>query len=92
MKKVTLTFPNYDSLWLFKDKVKAVNVIVQPKKNMITALYHPEEIEVAVNEFQAVLVPKTNSIPPDVNYITTKVKAPKFRLRSRLVQLLSINI
>jgi len=47
MKKVTLVFPSYGSLWLFKDKSKAVNVHVVPKKNLISGLFQQQEIDLA---------------------------------------------
>lgn len=54
MKKVSFKFPDYNSLWLFKAKTKAINIRVEPKKNMITGLFEPEEIEMALEEFHAV--------------------------------------
>lgn len=53
-KKLSLKFPDYNSLWLFKAKTKAINVRVEPKKNTITGLFEPGEIEMAVKEFNAV--------------------------------------
>jgi hypothetical protein len=56
MQKVTFTFPTYDSLWLFKEKTKAINVKVVPKKNLISGLFQAQEIEMAKQQFQAVAV------------------------------------
>lgn len=53
-KKVSFKFPDYNSLWLFKAKTKAINVRVEPRKNVITGLFEPAEIEMAVKEFNAV--------------------------------------
>ena len=54
MKKASFKFPDYNSLWLFKAKTKAINVRVEPKKNIITGLFDQEEIEMALEEFHAV--------------------------------------
>ena len=53
MKKVSFTFPDYNSIWSFKEKTKAINVRVEPKRNVVTGLFHPLEIEMAVKEFRA---------------------------------------
>jgi hypothetical protein len=53
-KKLSLKFPDYNSLWLFKAKTKAINVRIEPRKNIITGLFEPAEIEMAVKEFNAV--------------------------------------
>ena len=54
-KKLSFKFPDYNSLWLFKAKTKAINVRVEPRKNIITGLFDQDEIEMAVKEFSAVL-------------------------------------
>ena len=56
MKKVTFTFPSYDSLWMFKDKTKAINVKVVPKKNLMSGLFQKQEIELALQEFKATTI------------------------------------
>ena len=56
MKKVTFTFPTYDSLWIFKDRTKAINVKVIPKKNLMSGLIQKQEIELALQEFKAITV------------------------------------
>ena len=54
MKKETLTFPDHESLWNFKDKTKAINIRIEPGKNRITGLFDPQEVTVALNEYQAI--------------------------------------
>lgn len=54
MEKVTFTFPSYDSLWLFKDKTKAINIKITPKKNSISGIFGKQDVELAVNQFHAV--------------------------------------
>jgi len=56
MKKASFTFPTYTSMWMFKDQTKAINVRVEPKKHVMTGLFRIEEIELAVKQFQAVLL------------------------------------
>jgi len=56
MKKVTFTFPTNDSMWIFKDKTKAINVKVVPKKNLMSGLFQKQEIELALQEFKATTV------------------------------------
>jgi hypothetical protein len=56
MKKVTFMFPSYDSLWLFKEKTKAFNVRIEPKKNTISGMFQQQEIEMAVQQFNATQV------------------------------------
>jgi len=56
MKKVSFSFPNYNSIWSFKDKTKAINVRVEPKKKVISGLFYPEEIEMAMKQYQAVIL------------------------------------
>ena len=53
MKKVTLTCPTYDSLWLFKEKTKAINIRIEPKKNTMSGLFQQHEVELAVEQFNA---------------------------------------
>ena len=53
MKKVTLTFPTYDSLWLFKEKTKAINIRIEPKKNTMSGLFQQDEVQIAVEQFNA---------------------------------------
>jgi hypothetical protein len=53
MKKVTLTFPSYDSLWLFKDQTKAIHIQIKPRDHVISGLFDSSEIEMAVRKFQA---------------------------------------
>ena len=54
MNKVTLTFPDYESLWLFKEKIKTVNISIEPKKKNIHGPFHAREIEIALVEFKAI--------------------------------------
>lgn len=53
-KKLSLKFPDYNSMWLFKAKTKAINVSVEPRRNIITGLFEAGDIEMAVKEFNAV--------------------------------------
>lgn len=53
MQKVSFQFPNYQSLWLFKERTRAINVRVEPKNNRITGLFGQDEIDMAVKEFNA---------------------------------------
>jgi hypothetical protein len=55
MKKASFTFPSYTSLWMFKDKTKAIHIRVEPKKQVMSGLFKPEEIDMAVKQYQAVL-------------------------------------
>jgi len=55
MKKAIFTFPSYNSLWMFKDKTKAIHIRVEPKKHVMSGLFRPEEIDLAVRQYQAVL-------------------------------------
>ena len=54
MKKVSFTFPDYSSIWIFKEKTKGINIRIEPKKNVITGLFQKEEIEMAEKQFQAI--------------------------------------
>jgi hypothetical protein len=53
MKKVTLSFPSYNSLWLFKDQTKAINIRIEPKKNLISGLFQQQEVEMALQQYNA---------------------------------------
>ena len=90
MQKVTLTFPDPNSLWSFKDKSKAVNVAVAPRKNIMTGPFSSEEIDMAVKEFQAVHMPNTSNstIPSSLKH--TKTATSKSPFRFRFAQLLSM--
>lgn len=59
MKKASFTFPTYSSIWSFKEKTKAINVRVDPRKHVISGLFRQEEIEMAVKQYQAVLLNPT---------------------------------
>jgi hypothetical protein len=54
MKKISFTFPTYESMWQFRDRSKAINVSMVPKQHTITGLFSNEEVDVAINEFHAV--------------------------------------
>lgn len=56
MEKVTFSFPNYDSLWSFKDKTKAINVVVVPKKNLISGVFPKQDVELAISQFNAITI------------------------------------
>lgn len=54
MKKTTFTFPDYSSMWSFKEKTSAINVRIETRKNRITGLFNANEMDLALNEFQAI--------------------------------------
>jgi len=87
MPKVTLTFPDPNSLWLFKDQSAAVNVTVAPKKNSIAGLFSSEEVDRAIHQFQAVQV---NNVLPNANTFASKSTVTKSAFRFRFSQLLSV--
>jgi hypothetical protein len=68
MKKETFTFPDYSSMWSFKEKTNAINVRIETKKNRITGLFNPTEIDMALNEFRAV---NTSYTPDTITYTKT---------------------
>lgn len=74
MQKVTLRFPNHDSLWLFKDRSNAINVMIAPKLNAITGLFSTLEVETAVKELQAIQTEHTSATTqtPSIKHIITK--------------------
>lgn len=53
MKKVILAFPSYDSLWSFKEKTQAINIRIEPKKNIISGLFQQQDVELAIRQFNA---------------------------------------
>jgi len=89
MHKVTLTFPNPDSLWLFKDKSKAINVAVAPRKNTITGLFSSEEVDIAVKEFQATQIINCSTSKSAASVNHTEIRTPKPFFRFKVSQLLS---
>ena len=91
MQKVTLSFPTYDSLWSFKDKSKAINVTVTPRKNTITGPFSSDEVDVAVQQFQAVRLANalaTSNASPLMKHTESRTSGPSFI--SRFHQLLSV--
>lgn len=54
MKKVTLTFPSYDSMWLFKSLTNAIHIRIEPRKHRICGSFDNDEIEMAIAKFNAV--------------------------------------
>jgi hypothetical protein len=93
MRKVTLAFPNPDSLWLFKDKSKAINVAVAPRKNTITGLFSSEEIDIALNEFQAtqLINAATANSAASIKHTQTRTENSSFRFRfSQLLSVLNL--
>jgi hypothetical protein len=92
MQKITLTFPDPNSLWLFKDKSRTVNVAVAPRKNTMTGPFSSEEIDMAVKEFQAVQVSKTlGSANPPLQHTETRSAGSPFRFRfSQLLSLMHL--
>jgi hypothetical protein len=90
MHKVTLTFPNPDSLWLFKDKSKAINVAVAPRRNTISGLFSSDEIDIAVNEFKAVQLVNASTGNTAVSVRNTETRTAKPSFRFAFSQLLSV--
>lgn len=62
MERITISFPDQDSLWQFKNQTQAINVAITPKKNMISGLFQQQDVELAVNQFNAVTVNKAKTI------------------------------
>jgi hypothetical protein len=56
MRKVTLAFPDDNSLWSFTSKIRATNMSIRPKNNHVSGLFDSEEINIATNELRAVVV------------------------------------
>ena len=56
MQKITFAFPDYDSLWVFKNQTQAINVAISPKKNIISGLFLTQDVELAVGKFNAVTI------------------------------------
>ena len=54
MKKISFTFPTYEAMWEFRERSKAINVSMIPRQYSITGLFCNEEVDVALNEFNAV--------------------------------------
>lgn len=54
MKKFSFTFPTYEALWQFTDQSKAINVSIIPKQHTIIGLFCSEEVELAINQYQAI--------------------------------------
>jgi hypothetical protein len=62
MQKSTFAFPDYESLWLFKNQTQAINVAISPRKNMISGLFPQQDVELAVKKFNAVAI-NTTTLP-----------------------------
>lgn len=90
MKKVTLT--NYDSLWTFEEKSRAINVGIEPKHNRITGVFYADQIDVAMSQFQAIQPDNTEVKDSATITIrsTTRIRRPSFKFKSRLRQLLTV--
>ena len=93
MKKVTLSFPTYDTLWTFKEKSIAVNVAVSPRKNIIAGLFSASEVEFAIKEFQAIKIDDapTTLYASSVSYRKRKTTKPSLKFKfHQLLSLLSL--
>lgn len=66
MQKSTFAFPDYESLWMFKNQTQAINVAISPKKYMISGLFPQQDVELAVNKFNAVTI-NTTTLPSYLN-------------------------
>jgi hypothetical protein len=40
-------------MWSFRDQTKAIHIHIKPKNHLISGLFDPEEIEMAVRKFHA---------------------------------------
>ena len=90
MQKITLQFSNHDSLWSFKDHSTSVNVSVSPAKRTVTGPFSSEEVNLALNQFNATEImnsPAETSIPLKGN---VALQAEKSSLRQRLHSFLSL--
>lgn len=90
MKKVTLAFPTHDSLWLFKEISKGINVAFAPAKNTITGLFTSEEVSIAVTQFQAVEAP--GGTPVLLNSVKELESGRMVSFRNRLLQGLALTL
>ena len=86
MKKVTLSFPDYDSMWSFRNKSTAINVRIEPRKNIISGLFSKEELDVALNEFKAVEAVPVSTTTPQPVFAKTEAVSQATRIRSRFNQ------
>lgn len=90
MKKVTLTFPNHDALWSFKETSNAVNVAVSLRKNMMSGLFSAEEVDNALQQFQAVRLDDAVTNKDAAVLHETKTTSTKPWFTSRFSHLLSL--
>lgn len=74
MRKITFTFPDYKSLWDFKDQTQAINVAITPKMNRIAGLFSSQEVDVALSKFNAVVLDNTVSCSAAVKTDPYKTK------------------
>jgi hypothetical protein len=67
LKKATLTFASYDSLWSFKELTSAIHIHVEPRKHLIHGLFKDNEVDLAIQKFGAVEYGEGSNeqIPPD---------------------------
>lgn len=61
MQKITLAFPDHDSLWQFRNQTQAINVNISPRKNIISGLFGQPDVELATQKFNAVTVNQVSS-------------------------------
>jgi hypothetical protein len=54
LKKATLTFASYDSLWSFKEITSAIHIHVETGKHLIHGLFKDNEVDLALQKFGAV--------------------------------------
>jgi hypothetical protein len=89
MDKVTLAFPDDNSLWSFTSRSKATNLSVRPRSNYVSGIFGSEEIDMATNELNAVVV---NSQSPRDSYPTAPREERKRPLRQVTRWLQSIDL
>jgi hypothetical protein len=62
MKKVTFEFPDYDSLWSFKEKTNAVNISIVPRRNILSGVFQQQDVELALQHFKATTIQPASNL------------------------------
>jgi len=47
------TFPDYQALWQFMEKAKAIHIRIEPRRNRVSGQFGEQDIDIAVQQFQA---------------------------------------
>lgn len=53
MKKTTLVFLSYETLFAFVSVSKGINISILPKSNTLNGIFSDMELSIAVNRFNA---------------------------------------